>query len=363
MDIDFLSPDNVRPAARLHGASVSLAQCNLSRKIGCGCSAALPQLGVDAVLGLHLTDEAAADRRDPLVLAGSFGSIELGQGGRLMRALTGIDIGEDADADDGCGQWLQAALLGRLAGTPFSCAERLTRTALPDAPDAFTLRVSLRSGTHAFSVHARASASAWLDFIGRATWTQTRHPMPAWRNLPCRITARIARHTLPGHALRTLRAGDIILPSNPLFTCNGEGLLQWGGLIARVRYLAPCALTITAVEAGVESQELEYEAPDALPDGLPAPLQAQQAQQEQQEQDDGASLDLVPVTLDFALGQVRMPMGALRTLGVGVIVPLTAGSPAAIAITSGGCTLGRGEAVDVDGQLGIRIVQWGVVEQ
>jgi type III secretion protein Q len=69
-------------------------------------------------------------------------------------------------------------------------------------------------------------------------------------------------------------------------------------------------------------------------------------------------VDAVPVTLHFQLGTVALPLGELRCLSEGAVVMLNGGSPAAIAIVAGGRTVGRGEAVDVDGSLGIRITQW-----
>lgn len=69
-------------------------------------------------------------------------------------------------------------------------------------------------------------------------------------------------------------------------------------------------------------------------------------------------LDKTPVTLGFELGRVRLTLGDLRTLDIGAVLDLTGGSPQAVAIVSSGRRLGSGELVDVDGQLGIRVVEW-----
>lgn len=78
--------------------------------------------------------------------------------------------------------------------------------------------------------------------------------------------------------------------------------------------------------------------------------------------DEGApgDIDDVPVNLAFVLGKVRLPVGEVRRLAPGSVVLFKGGSPASVAIVSSGRTLGRGEIVDVDGQLGIRITQWSV---
>lgn len=67
----------------------------------------------------------------------------------------------------------------------------------------------------------------------------------------------------------------------------------------------------------------------------------------------------MPVTLDFTLGHVRTTLAELDTLGAGSVLTLADGSPACVTIGAGGQVLGRGEAVEVDGRLGVRIVQWG----
>jgi len=69
-------------------------------------------------------------------------------------------------------------------------------------------------------------------------------------------------------------------------------------------------------------------------------------------------LDDVSVPLSFEMGTVQLTLGELRTLTQGSILLLEGASPGSIAIMASGRVLGRGEAVDVDGCLGIRIVEW-----
>lgn len=380
-------------SALLVRASVSADHAALSRLLGCGCSIALPAL--DAVLSLHPADAAQRDAEawnDALTLQGAFGSIAFAQGVRLMRALTQIDLDAELDADAERWEWLQAALIGRLGGTPLACADRVLRQVIDAGPATSTLRVCLRSGQHAIVTHARAAVSDWVDWLQRERWTPERTPSAAWLGLPFDTPVRVARHTLPSNVLRTLTVGDIVLPDSPRFSCDGEASIHIGALQVRVRYQAPGALEIIAVEGKLNSEDLEMmdggdalsaQAADAgfdsgFDSGMP-PADAQpngeyayQAGEDAEAQfDDGdgaasvpdaavaVELDAVPVTLDFELGKVRMSLGELRTLGAGAVVPLQNGSPSAIAIVSAGRRLGSGEVVDINGQLGIRITQWG----
>lgn len=424
-DLDVLADDFAAADSSGHGAQtgllvraqVSTDEAALTRLVGRGCSAPLPAL--DAVLSLHPADPAQADAgtwNDSLSLQGPFGCIEFAQGARLMRALTQIDLSAELNADEERWEWLQAALVGRLGGTPLACADRLLRHAPQDCADATVLRVCVRSGQHALVTHARGAAAAWADLLQRESWTPERSAAQAWLGLPLETPVPVARHTLPSHALRRLTVGDIVLPDSPRFDCSGEGSVRIGALLARVRYQAPGALEIIAVEGQLNTEDLqmmdaaayasapmeadgggyfnavdpgmpveeappggEYQASGAYDTqsfhAAPAALDddAQQAygQMQPQEQSPGvldvqlphqtadAQLDAVPVTLDFELGKVRMSLGEVRTLGSGVIVPLSGGSPASIAILSAGRRLGSGEVVDINGQLGIRITQWG----
>jgi type III secretion protein Q len=371
-------------ALDLVGASLTIEQMRLSRRIGSGCQTALAGLGDDAALALQLVPQGqalASDWSDPVRMTGAFGSLEFAQGARLLRGITGVDIGAERGTGAERWTWLQAALIGRLGGTPLAGVEQLAFGGLHDAGALTVLRVTLQTGQHAFSTTARGSASAWLGFLSGAQWVRKRRSVAEFADLLSQITVRIARHTMPAKVAGTLRAGDIILPSSPNFMCNGEGIIRWGGLTARVCYKAPCALTIIALEGNVEQNEQyehdeqnehdEHDEHDEQnehdididmpvehdPDAAPATIAA--AQQADTTTLDTTTLDKVAVTLDFELGKARMSFGELRTLGVGAVVLLDGGSTASLAIVSGGRTLGYGEAVDVNGQLGIRVTQWG----
>ncbi|MGZ5801330.1 MAG: FliM/FliN family flagellar motor switch protein [Burkholderiaceae bacterium] len=321
-------------------------QLRLSRQLGASCQAALTDLGNDAALVLQLAQDARADWSESVLVTGTFGSIELAQGARLLRALTGIDIaGERATSPS----WLQAAVLGRLSATPFTCVKQLSWDRLPDAYDLAVVRIVLQTGSHAFSIYARGTATAWCGFIGHTQWVCNRQPSSEHDDVSPYLAVRIARHVMPARLVGSLRQGDIVVPDTPNFLCNGEGVIRWGRLTAHVNYHAPCAFTITALEVNVDLPELDI---DML---IEADAAAQTATQQS---DSSAALDQAPVTLDFEMGRAHMLLGELRQLTVGAIVQIDGGSPASVSIVSDGCTWGRGEAVDVNGQLGIRVTQW-----
>jgi type III secretion protein Q len=330
---------------------LALARAALSARLGRGCSVALDGPGR---LGLFADAEGQAqvvDWDDPVQLHGPFGAVQLADGARLLRGLTGIDLGPGAP-----GAWLCAALLGRLAGTPLAQATRLQRGALGPLDDECILQFILRSEQHSIVCHARASAATWCALLAGADWRRERAALAHFSALPVDARLTLARHTLPGSALAALCEGDLIVPDAPSFDCAGAGVVQIGAARLGVAHAAPNRLTILSVEPDMEQQDSMESA--ALPfddwqeEGAAVAVPAEARLPD-------ALLGSVPVTLDFVLGRVRLPLGRLQELGPGSVIEILGGSPADIAIEANGQRLGRAEIVNVAGRLGVRVVQWG----
>lgn len=339
-------------------------QAELSRRLGRGCRAALAGLAPDALLEL-LPDGEGYTRdtpADPLTLTGGFGKVALDCGGRFLRALSGIDLGE-TDGDDLSWEWQQAAICGRLAGTPFGTTSGLVRGRMPDA--GVRLRLTVRSGGHAVSTLASAEVSCWLRLLEAPGWDTLRSTLAGHASLTPDIPFRLARHTLPATAAAALRPGDIVLPSSPAFGVDGRGTLDWGPLRATVAFGIPATLTILALENTMYLPHTEAgdTAIPVTPTGA-EPAAAADAGDGAPFADAGSlrgdtALDTLPLTLDFELGRLALNLGQLRCLGRGSIVLLENAEPGAVAIVCGRRRLGSGEVVDVDGRLGVRIVEWG----
>jgi type III secretion protein Q len=346
------------PPFRLTGAArVTLDQATLSRRIGRGCHAELSRH--NASFSLHLAKDKEADWSDPLVLQGVFGSIEIADGPRLLRGLTGLDLDKQLAADDERWDWMQAALVARLAGTPFADVQRIVRDGQPDAPDRSTLRVTLRTGGHAIVTHARAAGADWLNLLGHTTWTQERLPFSAFAALPHETRMRVARHTVPRHALRGLAPGDFILPDDVTLGVRGVGFVQLGVLYAKVRFRDNNSFTLSRAEVRLDSPELKPDVTDAsLDPHSGADVTPYLARPPAEPLTDAAAMDNVPVTLNFELGSMRMSLGDLRALAPDAVLVFN-GTTASISVRCGDRLLGRGELVDVQGKLGVRIVEWG----
>jgi type III secretion protein Q len=328
---------------------MTTAQAHLSRLIGRGCHTGLSQ--DNASFSLHPAQDSEADWSDPLALEGPFGSIGLADGPRLLRGLTGIDPGTEPAADEERWNWMQAALIARLAGTPFADTERIVHDRQPENQGCTTVRIILRTAGHAIVTHARAAGADWIDLLGRTAWTQERLPFSAFADLPYETVITVARHILPRQALSGLAPGDFILPEKVYLGVRGVGLIRVGVLNAKVRFQEPNSFTISKAEVKLDSPELKRN--DAQPGATPYIDQTPR-----EPLADAAAMDNVPVTLDFELGNLRMSLGELRALGPDSVLGFN-GSTASISIRCGDRLVGRGELVDVQGQLGVRIVEWG----
>ncbi|MFC5474012.1 FliM/FliN family flagellar motor switch protein [Paraherbaspirillum soli] len=333
-------------------ASISPEQATLSRRIGRGRHIRQSSAEGDIALSLFLVanGESMTATTDALTLVGPYGSIQLTQGVRVMRALSGIDLG-DAPVDGDAAQWLQAAVLGRLQATPFAAATQLMRGAQTTFSDGVALQLVVRSAQHAVISEIRAEAGAMLAWLSDGGWRNAPDAFDHWADLTLSWPVSLASHALEASALSGLQAGDVIVPATPRFLCGGEGDLGLGSVAARVQYLAPCSLQIITLEKKLEQTDYQQEF-DQVSAGADLPPAATE---------DGGpytTLDQVPVLLEFRMGQVSMTLGELRTLAAGNILQINGGSPESVAIVVAGRTLGRGELVEVGAQLGIRIVQW-----
>lgn len=67
--------------------------------------------------------------------------------------------------------------------------------------------------------------------------------------------------------------------------------------------------------------------------------------------------DDLPVMLCFDLGHLELTLAALRALGPGSVLALPAPSDAPVRVTVGGRVVGTGELVEIEGQLGVRLLR------
>jgi len=326
------------PAPRhlLAGApAVPPAAAALSRLLGRGLRLALPTASMQ---WLVLPAAPGGDAGDWLVLDTGAGPLYLCDGARFIAGLTGIDGGACVDAWPA---WMVGAVAGRLAGTALAGLRAIAPGGPPDGA-CLPLPWRLVDAGHAISGVAAATPQYWQALLAGAA--PIRMPWPAWLALARNWPLVLATHRLPLALYDRLRSGAVILPADARFDVAGHGTVTLGPRRWQAVFAAPCRLQLLN-----EENPLDLDLTDtAIDSNMDLDDSAE----------DTAPLGAVSVTLRFELGRTRLTLDQLRTLGPQAVLDVQGGAPHAIAITCGGTEVGRGEVVDVDGRLGVRITDW-----
>ncbi|RWQ31104.1 MAG: YscQ/HrcQ family type III secretion apparatus protein [Mesorhizobium sp.] len=186
---------------------------------------------------------------------------------------------------------------------------------------------------HTDSVGLAVRAGRFLDAIGKA-----RPPVPAEFPLPVCLWRNAL--TISHGDLQSLQSGDVVL-----FDDEEEE----AALVIAERLYAPAVLTasgpqLLAAPTAIAGSKWEWTM------NQDTPPHADQAFEE-------ATLDELPVALAFELGRTAMPLGEVRQLAPGAIVPLANVTKETVDIIANGKRVGRGEIVRIGESLGVRIAR------
>lgn len=137
--------------------------------------------------------------------------------------------------------------------------------------------------------------------------------------------------------LKGLAPGDVIFPD---VASGADGALVTYGAWCNSARLEPGAAVITAPRVPLAVQDGGLWMTESNGDVAEA-----------------AARDLgeVPVTLVFELGRSELPLDAVQGLAPGAIVPLGRTPGEAVEIIANGRRIGRGEIVEIEGELGVRV--------
>ncbi len=160
-------------------------------------------------------------------------------------------------------------------------------------------------------------------------------------NAPARLRAGMT--TLTVKVLNSLRPGDVVV-----LETRGSGF-EKAMLVVSERLAAPAELddgawTLTEAPHRVEQDWMSTMSNDDNDD-----------EEEEFESEEDGGLDDLPVRLAFDLGHIDMPIGELRQLDAGSVLELRRITDELVDITANGRRIGRGELVDIEGTLGVRI--------
>lgn len=172
-----------------------------------------------------------------------------------------------------------------------------------------------------------------LDEIGKA-----KAPIPA--RLPLPVSLRRGALTISLGELQSLQPDDVVL-----FDDDEEE--DAAAFIIAERLFAPVGLTaegprLLATPAAITGSKWEWTMNQSTPPPTGPTLEE-------------STLDDLPVALAFEIGRTAMPVGEVRQLAPGAIVPIADVTKPAVDILANGKRVGRGEIVRIGEGLGVRI--------
>ncbi|TPO13408.1 YscQ/HrcQ family type III secretion apparatus protein [Mesorhizobium sp. B1-1-5] len=172
-----------------------------------------------------------------------------------------------------------------------------------------------------------------LDELGKP-----RPPVPA--ELPLSVHLRRGPLAITIGELQSLQADDVVLFDDTA----EEGVAT---LIIAERLFAPVGLTaggpqLLAAPTAITGSNWEW----AMNQNTPPPDTLEES-----------TLDELPVVLAFEVGRTAMPLGEVRQLAPGAIIPLADVADATVDIIANGRRVGRGEIVRIGESLGVRVLR------
>jgi type III secretion protein Q len=161
----------------------------------------------------------------------------------------------------------------------------------------------------------------------------------AWDALPLQARLVAGWVDLPGSALRSLAKRDVVLLDECLLSGGSRLMLMLGPRLGVL-----CGLEGSALEVLEGVQEIMADVDDtmAASSGL---------------------IDDVPVRLTFDLGEREISLGDLRSLQPGYLFNLGRDPRSTVSIRANGRLIGDGELVDIEGRVGVSVLNFNLQAQ
>ncbi|MDE0881628.1 MAG: type III secretion system cytoplasmic ring protein SctQ [Myxococcota bacterium] len=269
---------------------------------------------------------------------------------RSARALTSVELGiyEYRILD-----WM-SSLRAAVDDLPFPVLSDLASPPIDDDEAGPVITLAGRGESVAGQIQLRFHHCAESQITARRVSRQS--PLYA---LPFDLAIEAGRAALNSQELRSIEVGDVIILDEAAASVSDEGLLS-----GRFALSAPGARRRGDVEikqdGSFEIVELDtMEAVMSEPVNEEINEEASDTPELTTDLSDALAED-VELTLAAELGRLRLSLAHAASYEVGSVIRLGKPVGAEVDLTLAGRLVGRGELLNIDGELGVRVSQWSV---
>ena len=162
------------------------------------------------------------------------------------------------------------------------------------------------------------------------------------------------------HIYQTLKVGDVLLPQQTKFDCQGKGTLHIGHNLITVQWLQCQNYQITNIEHTNMTQEHSSELTSANIENIeqishssePASSVEPLAKDELPQ----TVLNELELIFNIEIGSITLTLEQLQNLSIGSIVTVSDSPPGQATLRHRNRLIGRGELVNVEGRVGLQIL-------
>lgn len=229
--------------------------------------------------------------------------------------------------------WLEERLGYRIAVTAIENLDAASGA----APLAFRLTGKQDENVCTLRLEDTGHAARLFSLLGNGEKRAIGFPL----DLPVPVSLWRGAVTVGARDLQSLQPGDVVLLDEIENQAASALIVIGGRLVAPVEFIGPDARLIArpVPVAGSKWEWIMNNANDSV-----------------QTLED-SDLDGLPVTLVFELGRTALPLGEVKRLAPGAIVPLPEVAKETVDVIANGKRVGRGEIVRIGESLGVRVIR------
>lgn len=205
----------------LRAVSPHLAQA--TRALGAGVSTVFTARGMQGELCLMPLAPDAPEELGTWINS-AIGPLRISDAGALLSLLGELPVTVAGETQN----WYWQLLSQRLSPVIAQCLSPLSILET-DAPTAAEIRYAAQVslGEEALYTQVTSSASTLLNWLQASTWRLRHRPSP--EALSIRVPLALGITELSYEQLGSLRPGDVVLPSEERFNCDGSGIVDLAG--------------------------------------------------------------------------------------------------------------------------------------